>query len=73
MSDKPPEPALESQLIAEACAQHGADHIDLSKTFHQDWLVHHQRFDYAHNFHWNAYAFEVIAKRLDTYLSRHGI
>lgn len=73
MSDAPPVMDPASRAVAQACAAHGADHIDLSTVFHAHWLAHHERFDFAHNFHWNALAFRIIAERLDAYVRGVGI
>ena len=63
-SDLPPQAPLVDQLLAQACRTYGAEHVDLLPAFHADWLQHHEPFQYAHDFHWNARAFDVIAQRL---------
>lgn len=64
MKDSPPTLSTVSQLIADACKRHGATHISLLPIFHADWLQHHKRFDFEHDFHWNAYAFKLVGQHL---------
>lgn len=51
-------------LAVEAGKQSGFQVLDLTPVFMDDWLAHHQPFDFPADYHWNKYAHDLVAKTL---------
>jgi len=42
--------------------------LDLAAPFREDWLQHQQKFEFAHDGHWNAHAHRVVADAVASWL-----
>jgi lysophospholipase L1-like esterase len=51
-----------NRMCAELAARHGLRFVDLHAAFSADWAVHHRRFEYESDYHWNEYGHAVAAR-----------
>ncbi len=47
--------------------------VDLRQTFASDWATNHRGFEAADGFHWNAYANQLVAQTLATYIAQNDL
>ncbi len=53
-----------NQLAQTEATRNHFDLIDLTPVFLEDWLAHRQPFDFPTDYHWNAYAHDLVAATL---------
>lgn len=60
--------SFEAQLLQPVCDSLGIALLSLDEAFLADWKLHHERFNFDHNYHWNARGNAVAAEALANYL-----
>lgn len=62
------------RAVEEAAMQHPqCMFLDLRLAFSQDWALNHRRFEAVDGGHWNAYANELVARTIASFLESHRV
>jgi hypothetical protein len=67
-----PAPLNTSVLFEEACRNHGVGFLDLTDAFADDYAVHHRRFNFDEDYHWNGYGIEIVTREIAAFLEDRG-
>lgn len=62
-----------NKYFAETCKVYDIEFIDLTPYFVADYKVHQQKFEFAEDGHWNAYAHRLVGQVIHKYLEEHPI
>jgi lysophospholipase L1-like esterase len=59
-------------LVSEAAKKYGIPFIDLHPVFAKDFQLHHKRFEYHTDTHWNEYGHKVVAQTIYQFIAEKG-
>jgi lysophospholipase L1-like esterase len=59
-----------NRMVGAAASRHGVAYIDLHPLFAEAWRRDKQRFEFAHDGHWNARGHELAARAIRDWIDR---